>query len=657
MTTMKFMTSNKPVLLGSAPIFILVFCLSYTLPAQPSSDLARFQAKYPGNFVITESLRRDVSFEVTRNGEPQLTFSDYSSLFVLGENPGVLSESKEYFNSKSEIKELEAYSLVPNQNSYKKYPVGDFTKTHELGNGVFYDDMYSYNFNFPAVGKGTKLVTTSETITHESVYPIIFFFGNRIPADRAALTLTLPEKTDIIYRLFGYDTTGISFSKTRKGKFTVYQWSTEGTRSYIPDGESPSARYITPHIIIHIAGYQYQGKYVSALGSLKDLYAWDYSKISSLNTVPAPEIKRLADSLTDGLPFDREKVRQIFSWVQQNIKYVAIEDGDNGYVPREASLVLQRRYGDCKDKSSILTALLRSVGLKSGLAWVGTRTLPYKYSEFPSIANSNHMIAIWWDENNSPLILDGTTLYHSLDEIPASIQGKQCIIEKSPDEFVLYPIPVTLPSQNLSIDTAWLKVDNGVLTGKGKAVFTGERKADLLSAFDGVDSTIYKDKLSRVIPMASNKFAFAAVSLSDLKQVGQPFLIAYDFTLPDYITTNQGSYYINLNIERFMNDVQIKPDRWMPVDVETPFVHRFVSVLEIPENMALSTLPEPSSYEHTGFSFRQQYARSGNSVVVTTEIRVNSQLISGDDLKGYREMLAVMKQAYVKSIVLTKKSA
>jgi hypothetical protein len=106
-----------------------------------------------------------------------------------------------------------------------------------------------------------------------------------------------------------------------------------------------------------------------------------------------------------------------------------------------------------------------------------------------------------------------------------------------------------------------------------------------------------------------------------------------------------------------MNDVQIKPDRWMPVDVETPFVHRFVSVLEIPENMALSTLPEPSSYEHTGFSFRQQYARSGNSVVVTTEIRVNSQLISGDDLKGYREMLAVMKQAYVKSIVLTKKSA
>jgi hypothetical protein len=650
------MISNNQLMLRLVQVVVMVFSISQISLAQPSADLARLQVKYPGKFVITESATLDIAFELTKTGEPELSFTENSSLFVLADNSTVLSESKEYFNSKLEVKELEAYSLVPNQNSYKKYPVSTFTKTHETGDGVFYDDMYAYIFNFPMVGKGTRLVTSSKTVCSDPFYPISFFFGNQIPVENAVITLTLPENVDIIYHLFGYDTTEIRFSKTRKGKFTTYKWSSSPSRSYISDKDSPSSRYFTPHIIINIAGYSYKGKYTRVLGNLKDLYAWDYAKISNLNSPPSPEIKQLADSICSGGPTDHEKVRKIFRWVQQNIKYVAIEDGDNGFVPREASLVLQRRYGDCKDKSSILNAMLRSVGLKSDLAWIGTRSLPYKYSEFPAMANSNHMIAIWWDENNKPLPLDGTTLFHSLHDIPASIQGKQCIIAKGPDDFVLYEIPVSLPEDNISIDSVWMSFENGLLKGNGVASFTGELKTDLLASFEGVDSTKYKNLLNRLIPMASNKFTYTAAAVSDLQKLDQPLTVAYNFELPDYITSNNGSIYVNLNIERYLSDIQLKADRWIPVDIETPFIHRFISVLKIPENTVVGNLPETSSYSNSKFSFNQEYTRTGNSILLSTEIMANFQLLTSvDEIKQFREMLGLLNKSFVKSIVLTKK--
>jgi hypothetical protein len=636
-------------------VFALVICLSSALFAQPSSDLIRLQAKYPDKFVIAESRIRDISFTINKAGKPELGFSDYNSLFVLADNSTVLSESKEYFNSKLEIKELEAYSLVPNQNTYKKYFVSEFTKTHEIGDGVYYDDFYSYNFNFPVVGKGSKLVTTSKTVTYDVYYPLTFFFGSQIPVEHALITLTLPENVNITYKLFGYDTTDISFSKTSKGKFTTYQWSASCAKSYIPDDESPSVRYFTPHIIINISGYSYKDDYVSLLGTLKDLYAWDYSKISTLNQTPSPEIKHLADSITAAYSADREKVRQIFKWVQQNIKYVAIEDGDNGYVPREAALVLQRRYGDCKDKSSILVSMIRAIGLKAGLCWVGTRSLPYKYSEFPSMSIANHMIAAWWDQDNKPVLLDGTTLYHSMEETPSSIQGKECIIERGPEDFLLYEIPVALPTENISTDSVLLSIENGIIKGRGIATFTGELKAQMHSSFDGVDSTKYKDVLIRKIPMASNKFTYNAASISDPHNQDQPFKITYDFILPDYITSNNGSVYVNMNIEKYMNDLQIKADRWVPVELQSPFTHRFVCVLKIPENMVIGSLPEPGSFANSGFSFKQNYVKTENTVTLTSEIVAGFQLLAGDEIKLFREMLGMMNKTYLKSIVLTKK--
>jgi hypothetical protein len=622
--------------------------------AQPSADLARFQARYPGNPVITESAWRDVTISLSKAGVPEMKFAEYSSLYVLTDNATVLSDSKEYFNTRLEVKDLSAYSLVPAGNSYRKYPVTNFTKTQELGNGVFYDDTYMYIFNFPSAGKGTKLVTTSETVARDAFYPILFFFGSSVPVEQARFSLTIPDDVTITYKLFGEDTALIHLTKTRKGKLTTWEWSCEELKSYVSDDQSPSARYFTPHIMVNIAGYTCNGQYFPVLATLKDLYAWDYSNLRNLNTEPSDEIQRLTDSLTAGVSTDREKVRRLFSWVQKNIKYVAIEDGDNGFVPRNASGILQRRYGDCKDKSSILNAMMKAAGLKTSMAWVGTRSLPYKYSEFPSMSCSNHMVAVWWETEDHPLILDGTTRYHALNEIPSSIQGKECLIEKGSGDFMLYAIPVAAPEENVWADTLCFTLTDGILKGTGKAVITGEKSAELAEVFESTDSLKYKDVLNNLMPMASNKFSYTSVRIQGLRDPDSPLTVSYSFDLPDYLTLNNGSAYVNLNTERFMAQKSLATDRRIPLEEETPFIRRYVGMLTIPENYSAANLPADISFDEPKFWFRQTCRQIGNTVVLTNEIRCNFQLISGEEINRFREMLTTLNKGYTRSIVLKK---
>jgi len=654
MITTRFLILNKPAFLSVAGVAIMSFCFSLIVASQPAKDLSRLQAKYPGSFVIAESVTRDVIFEIARNGNTKSSFSDHEAIFVLADNATALSESKEYFNSQLEVIELQAYSLVPAGNAYKRQTVTDFTKAHETGDGVYYDDLYTYLFNFPSVGKGSRLVTTSQTVSTDPFYPVVFYFGGNIPVEQAKLTLTFPEDVSVSHRMFGYDTSSVSFSKTKKGRNYIYTWSGGSSKSYLADELSPSSRYFTPHVIINIDGYTHQGTYHKILGSLKDLYDWDYSKIVNVNTEISPEVKQLTDSITANLNSDKDKVGRIFRWVQQNIKYVAIEDGDNGQIPRQASLVLSRRYGDCKDKSSLLTAMIRSVGLNSNFAWVGTRKLPYKYSDFPALSNSNHMIAVWWDEHDKPVILDGTTLYHSLEEIPSTIQGKECVIEKGPDNFLLYEIPVSKADENISTDSVWISINDGLLKGNGKATFTGEPKSTLLASFEGIDSAAYINIMNKLLPKASNKCKYTAVQISSLDKLDQPLTVIYNFELPDYITANSSSSYVNMNIQRYMNDTKLKADRWIPVELDTPFINRFVSILKIPDHTDIGNLPEISSFNQQGLNFSQQYSRAGNTIILTSEITALNRSFSGDAISSFRNLLIAINKAYNKSIVLTR---
>jgi hypothetical protein len=645
------LSPNKIIcLLG---IGISTCCPGTRLLAESLSEISELQQKYPKQAVIVSQKKLDVTINLVNN-VPVITMDSYKELTVLGENVTFLSDSKEYFSSHLEMKKLEAYSMVPERNQYKKLAVQTFKKSMEIDNSVFYDDQYAYGFTFPSVVKGARLVTKFTASTGSVFMPVMFDFGGGIPSENMTVTLTSPRSVQISFKLFGKDTSIIQFKKSFKGEKVIYQWQASNAKSYDRDSEAPGLRYFLPHLIIQLAGYSVNNTYTPVIGSLKDLYAFNYSNISTLQTNPPADVKALADSITSQAVNGREKVRSIFKWVQKNIKYIAIEDGDNGFVPREASLVLKRRYGDCKDKTSILVAMIRSQGLKSSFAWIGSRHLPYKYSEFASLVDDDHMIAVWWDEHDAPVILDGTTYSHSMENVPVFIQGKECLIEKGKDEYVLYTIPVAEPVHNAVYDSISISLQGDTVRGRGYARFEGESKADMIYEFEGKDTSSWKEIVMRHLPMASNKTSIRSVKISNINDIDSPFTIEYDFNLPDYLIKTRQNTYINMYLDRFLQKLIIREDRWMPLESEMTLDHSFVCSMQVPGGLRVNQLPDGSSYDHPGFSFNEKYSADTGMIVLSSKVTINFQVIDGPDLNAFREMLSMLNHNYSRTLPLEK---
>lgn len=621
--------------------------------AQPAADLALLQQKFPGQpFVgITENL--DVGFDLA-GGAPVIHLARYKEIAVLADHSTSFSESREYFSNHYQVKKLEAYSLVPDQNQYRKVPVQSFTKSVDWDNMVYYDDQFTYTYAFPSVGKGCRLVTRYEATCSYPWLPVVFNFGGTLPMEKSTVSVSFPKEVDIRYHVFGTDTALVHFTKAAKGNRMKYTWEASFGNPFDHDAVAPSMRYYVPHVIIQIAGYTVNGRYTPVIGSLDDLYRYNYSHISGLSKIPAPGVKRLADSLNAGVSDDREKVRNIFRWVQKNIKYVAIEDGDNGLVPREAADVLKRRYGDCKDKTSLLVAMIRSQQLNAAYAWIGSRDLPYKYSEFPSTMADDHMIAVWWEHSGSPVILDGTTFSHSMADVPAFIQGKECLIEKGPDDYLLYTIPVAAVNRNQIYDSLFIELRGDTVTGHGFARFTGEPRADMIGRFEGKDTTAWKNILREELNRISNKITITRIHVLGDDGADAPFILEYRFVIPDYLVKTNKSSYINLNLSRYLQQTRIKDDRKIPVEAEMTHGYRFVCAFRVPDGYSVLQLPRGSSYEDPSFGFRETYTRQNELVVLKSDVVINFLVIDGKELTAYQQMLSLLNRNYAKSLQLEK---
>ena len=119
------------------------------------------------------------------------------------------------------------------------------------------------------------------------------------------------------------------------------------------------------------------------------MYKWYNSLLNELDPNDAG-LTKMANSITKNASTDKEKIRDIFTWVQNNVQYVAFEDGIAGFKPSEAHEVASLKYGDCKGMANLLVNLLKAEGLDARHAWIGTRMNNYNY-KIPSLLSLIHI--------------------------------------------------------------------------------------------------------------------------------------------------------------------------------------------------------------------------------------------------------------------------
>jgi transglutaminase-like putative cysteine protease len=106
----------------------------------------------------------------------------------------------------------------------------------------------------------------------------------------------------------------------------------------------------------------------------------------------APEVRTTAARLTRQRGSAEDKVLALLDFVQRDVRYLGIELGPGSHQPRLPEQVLDRRFGDCKDKARLLCALLREIRVQADPVLVHSSRMGTISSDLPGPYSFNHVI-------------------------------------------------------------------------------------------------------------------------------------------------------------------------------------------------------------------------------------------------------------------------
>jgi hypothetical protein len=576
-------------------------------------------------------------------------------LMLTNKNFNFMSRYRVYHSGYNELMELNAYTKVPDGNKYKTLKVSDKVTTSSTSNSVFYDDTKETMFDFPGL---TQYAVTHVDYVHflKDAHLISeFYIPNFLPVIQGKYIVRVPNNIKIKY-IVKNDPAGMyKLTEEKKKRETVYTWEIKNIK---PDNDYPDApdlRYFQPHIIVFITSFENKNGTQPFLNTIDDLHKWNASFIKNLNIQPDPHLKKIVDSLTKDQLTEKGKARIIYQWVQQHIRYVAFEDGLEGFRPRQAGEVCAKRYGDCKDMSSIITQMLRMAGIKAYYTWIGTRDIPYKYSETPLPIVDNHMISAAQIEGNW-MFFDGTDPNARYDMPPAFIQGKEALVSISENEFKILTIPIALPENSLTQDSTFIKIADDGIRGYETVNYNGYFGKEIYNTLLYTNDAETKKFINKKMSKGSNKFILGKFSVSKTRPEDNAVNITADFEIPGYSKKIGNEYFINLNLEKIFehNIIDIK-ERKAPMEIDYNFSIKQYHILEIPKGYSVTYLPKNFNFENALVKINMYYKVENEKVIAAQEIQNKKLLIYPSEFEDWNKPMKAIQPFYNESVVLEKK--
>jgi len=641
--------------LVKAILFALVLLPAIKLSAQKDDIYSQLRKKYSDENAVYVTRKENVEIKFEKGQEQPMIYSNiYEELLMLTDKTSNYLDRNVYWSSFSDIQDLDVRTEVPDGNHYKTLKVKDFLKTNEVNEGTFYDDSRSYKFIFPGLVNGARaIISYTEKLKDPHLFGH-FYFTSFAPTENVEYSVTFPSTVKIHYKLFNVTDSAVHFTSKESGRTTTYTWTMHNVKKLKLDDDASSISYYIPGLVVLIDQYtDKDGKTVRVLGDTNDLYSWYYGFVKEVNTSISPELKKVVDSITDGVTDSLEKVRRIFYWVQNQITYVAYEDSLGGFVPREASLVCSRRFGDCKDMASTLTQMIRAAGLPAYQVWIGTRDIPYRFEDVPAPLSTNHMICAYV-QNGKYYFLDATGKHSPFDFPTSMIQGKQALVGMGAGKYRIVTVPVMDTSRNIYTDSIHMRLDQTVIKGSGRVSTNGYDKIIMSWRLQNVDKKNERTYMTSLLQKGNNKFNLDDFSYNNLTNVDNDLQINYNFSLGDYVQKNGNELYVNLHLHKlYMNDL-LQPDREAPREIEFKNVDRNINELEIPEGYKVSYLPDNASYNGPLGGFKISYHTIGNTVVNESYIYINTLMVYPKDFQEWNKMIRSLTRAYNESVTLTK---
>ena len=532
----------------------------------------------------------------------------------------------------------------------KPVDVYPYRGSYEM-DGIFHSDAKVFSFELDFGTEGRLLHVDYNKEYKDVKYLCTAYFRNDSPILERVLEFQVPDWLELELLEMNFEGKPIERTTERNtaknGDVIRYTW--KDVPAYKRDPLSPQRSKKDPHLVILAKKVKDPKGDKVLFATTDDLYGWYKSLVDGMKNDDTA-IRDQVNTLVKGKTTDVEKIEAIFYWVQDNIRYIAFEEGIMGFKPEDCQKVFTDRFGDCKGMANLTKAMLKVAGYDARLTWIGTRDIPYDYS-IPSLAVDNHMICSVF-LGDKVYFLDATEKYIALDDYAHRIQGRPVMIEDGAS-YKLMTVPDLEHTRNLVERKDRLKVEGDALVGTSERTFHGEGKTNILYALSGVRSEERGEALRNFLRQGDNNFVVSNETISDVDDRQAELRITHDLVYKNQVTRLDKEMYISVEHDADLAKLKMDKDRQNDIEFSAKVYRRANVVVTLPKGSRVDHMPAPVEVSNEHFKVKMAYEVKGSEVHYSKLVEVPNAYVPLTVKDDWNQTLDRLKEFYKDQLIIT----
>lgn len=514
-------------------------------------------------------------------------------------------------------------------------------------------DVKDKFLRIPAAEPGNIVGYEYEEEEQPYVLQSIWYFQGPNPVREARYTLQLPTGWE-------YKATWMNYPEAKSTQAgNQVQWVVNDVKGIKHEDSMPPWRGIAGLLVVSFVPPG--GSANKGFQNWREMGYWE-AGLEQGRRDASPEIKQKVAALTVSPATQLAKMKALAKFVQGDIRYVAIELGIGGWQPHPAPEIFTHRYGDCKDKATLMSSMLHEIGIESFYMSINTVRGGAAPDRPPMIGWFNHeILAVRLPEGLKDdslvavvehpklgrlLIFDPTDEYTPFGQLRGELQSNHGLLV-TPEGGELVKLPQLPAAMNGVQRTAKLTLSpRGTLSGDIVETRLGD--SGLWQRMMLKSATKETDKIKPIETLVSHSlatFQLTKATVLNLNQTDQPFGYQYSLVSENYAKAAGNLILVRPRVlgSRSSDLLETKEPRQHPVELTGP--ERDVDTFEItiPPGYEVDDLPPPINADYSFASYHSKTEVNGNTLKYTRTFEVKElsvPLSKVEDLKKLYRIIA-----------------
>lgn len=387
-----------------------------------------------------------------------------------------------------------------------------------------------------------------------------------------------------------------------------------------------------------------------------------YDRLSHDRLAATPEIAAKATELTAGKTDFYEKTEAVAEFVQKQVRYFAIEMGIGGYQPHFATDIYRNRYGDCKDKATLLSSMLSTVGIHAALLMVDSHRGVID-PDAPSIVG-NHMVTAIEIPNgyNSQklnsvvtaktgrryLVFDPTWEKTPFGQLEHELQGGYGVLMEGADSQVI-ALPLLAPELNTIHRTGSLQLaTDGSLKGKITENRFGDLSDNRRELYTHASAKEQDEYLDHVLGIDFAAFKVSEVKVENAEALNKNLTVSYNVAVDQYARAMGPLLTVRPRVLGEEAPEVDSKERKVPIDLRETMQVKDEYDIELPAGFTVDELPEAVHADMGFASYESSTSLKGNALHYARTYTVRQVVLAPEkyeDLKKLSSIIATDEQS------------